>query len=419
VRLKKSIALQAHFVRLPASSKRPTTVAMRSFTTFSLLVAASACVKGPSTPKVAPPEHHVASGLQITLDGKDVEPLPDGAKIAGRGADPFTIVATTKVDRHPYPREEVIAILTSGEHVVRQVPFAFDAVSGKAKLIVPGPGTYRLEIWEHDHFIVGNTFVAASLPALDGKRSLELHQDAGPKMLVHRDAPSEVVWRHWDALDKDEAFVAEWWKNGARVSSAGAKRSDLQREVLARVQNVERVEALGLQPAWKWTTEKFPLPDTLLRSEGHWELRVYRDDHGPVGFSFDVDHDGFVTGSQHQRAASGGVELEVAQVAASRDATRALAKLPHTKFEAAKKFLLPVTVAEARALTRSEVLRNQRVRLNALSHQGAGGDPSTMQFGGKKDDGRSPLDNEAKQLVASMQKLIAQLGDPWTDEEKP
>src|SRR4051794_28890674 len=103
---------------------------MRSFTTFSLVVVGAvsgACVKGPSGPKVVPPEHHVASGLAIALDGKDVDALPDGSKIAGRGADPFTIVATTNVDRHPYPREQVLAILTSGERVVRQTAFSFDA----------------------------------------------------------------------------------------------------------------------------------------------------------------------------------------------------------------------------------------------------------------------------------------------------
>lgn len=349
---------------------------------------------------------HVSDGLTIAVEG------------TARAGNPFTVIAMTEVDRHPYPKEVVMGILTSGERVVSQTPFVFDAVKGKAKITVPGPGSYRLEIWEAGKFVVGNTFVASSLPNLDGKRAFELHQDAAPRMIVRRDSPSEVVWQHWDSVDKDEAFIAEWWRDGKRVAPAGGKRSWLQREVLGRVQNVERVEALGMHPAWKWTTEKFPLPDTLLRSEGRWELRVYRDEQVPLGFSFEVDANGQVRGAQKQTSTDGSVELEVNQVPAPKDIARQLAKFPRTKFEGSKKFLLPVTVAEVRALTRSEVLRNQRVRLNALSHQGVNSDPTINSFGGSKDQSR-PLDNEAKALVASMQKLIAALGEPWTDDERP
>ena len=383
---------------------------MRSYTSICSLVVAgvlsAACVRAPSGPKLGPTVHHVSDGLTIAVDG------------TARPGAPFAILATTKVDRHPYPKEAVIGILTSGERVVSQTPFVFDAVNGKAKIAVPGPGSYRLEIWEEGKFVVGNTFVASALPALDGKRTFELHQDAAPRMMVRRDSPSEVVWQHWDPVDKDEAFIAEWWRDGKRVAAAGGKRSWLQREVLGRVQNVERVEALGQFPAWKWTTEKFTLPDTLLRSEGHWELRVYRDDQVPLGFAFDVDANGQVRGVQKQTAINGSVELEVNQVTAPKDVARQLAKLPRTKFEGSKKFLLPVTVAEMRALTRSEVLRNQRVRLNALSHQGITSDPTMNSFGGSKGEAR-PLDNEAKALVASMQKLIAALGEPWSDDERP
>jgi hypothetical protein len=383
---------------------------MRSNTSICSLVVAgvlsAACVRAPSGPKVVPEVKHVSAGLTIAVDGN------------ARAGAAFTIVAMTKIDRHPYPKELVIGILTSGERVVSQTPFVFDAVKGKAKITVPGPGSYRLEIWEEGKFVIGNTFVASSLPALDGKRSFELHQDAAPRMMVHRDSPSEVVWQHWDSVDKDEAFVAEWWRDGNRIAAAGGKRSSLQREVLARVQNVERVDALGLHPAWKWTTEKFTLPDTLLRSEGHWELRVYRDEQVSIGFTFEVDVNGEVHGGQKQTATDGSVELEVNQVPTPKDVMRQLAKFPHTKFEGSKKFLLPVTVAEVRALTRSEVLRNQRVRLNALSHQGINSDPTMNSFGGSKDQSR-PLDNEAKALVTSMQKLIAALGEPWNDDERP
>ena len=155
-------------------------------------------------------------------------------------------------------------------------------------------------------------------------------------------------------------------------------------------------------------TEKFTLPDTLLRSAGHWELRIYREDKPAIALGFDIDERGVAHGTQKQTTAEGSIELEVGPAPASKDAARQLAKLPRTKFEASKKFALGVTPAEARALTRSEVLRTQRLRLNVLSHQ-QGGDPAM----GFKDD------SETKQLVAAMQKLITQLGEPWSDAEKP
>lgn len=369
--------------------------ALTSFSVAAVVVGLVGCVPAAKGPKPSGPPSAVATSLSVEL--------------ASKAQDRISITLTTDVARHPYPGEKVIAVLTRGERVVKQVDVSFDAVRGRAKLDVPGPGTYRLELWDEGRFLVGNTFVASQLPMLDGKRALELHQDAAPRLVAKRESPSEVVWHHWDAVDTDEAFVAEWWHDGKRTGVAGGKRSELQREVLARVQNVERLEALALQPAWKWVTEKFTLPDTLLRSAGHWELRIYREDRPAISLAFDIDEDGLVRGTQKQTTRAGSVELEVTPAPASKEAARALAKLPHTKFEASKKFALGVTPAEARALTRSEVLRSQRLRLNVLSHQ-QGGDPSAMGF---KDD------SETKQLVASMQKLIAQLGEPWSDAEKP
>jgi hypothetical protein len=371
---------------------------MRATTSFSIAAVVAlgiGCVPSGTGPKPGAAPTPVASGLTVEL--------------ATKAQDRISIAIITNIERHPYPGEKVIAVLTSGERVVKNVDVAFDAVSGRAKLDLPGPGTYRVELWDEGTFLAGNTFVASLLPMLDGKRALELHQDAAPRLVASRMSQSEVVWQHWDPVDDDEAFVAEWWHDGKRAGTAGAKRSQLQREVLARVQNVERIEALGLQPAWKWMTEKFPLPDTLLRSAGRWELRIYRDDKAAIALGFDIDENGVVHGTQKQTATEGSVELEVTPAPASREAARQLAKLPHTKFEASKKFALGVTAAEARALTRSGVLRTQRLRLNALTHQ-MGGDPSAMGF---KDD------SEAKQLVSAMQKLIAQLGEPWNEDEKP
>ena len=368
---------------------------MRALASISVAaVLAIGCVPPPKGPRPGVAQAPIATELTVEL--------------ASKAQDRISIVATTNVERHPYPGEKVTAVLTRGERVVKQVDVAFDAVRGRAKLEVPGPGAYRLELWNEGTFLVGNTFVASQLPMLDGKRVLHLYQDAAPRLFANIESPSHIVWQHWDAVDNDEAFVAEWWRDGKRVGPAGAKRSDLQREVLARVQNVERIEALGLLPAWKWVTEKFPLPDTLLRSAGHWQLRIYRDDHPAIALGFEIDENGVVHGTQKQTTRDGSVELEVLLAPPSKDATRQLAKLPRTKFEAAKKFALGVTPAEVRALVRSGVLRNQRLRLNVLTHQN-GGD-SGMSF---KDD------SEAKQLVAAMQKLIAQLGEPWSDAEKP
>lgn len=410
------------FVRLPARSivRPPRVMPLTRLhrAQFALIVAFAGCVPL-GAPRTTPSERPIAVGLAIALEGKDVETLADGSTIiAGHGPDAFRIVATTQVGRHPYPGEVVKAVLTSGERVVKEVPFEFDAVKGRAHIDVAAAGTYRLEIWAQNTYITGNTFVAASLPAFDGKRSLELHQDASPQLVMKKQGPAEVQWQHWDSVDSDAAFVAEWWHDRKRVSSAGGKRSEMQRQVLAQVQNIETVQSLGNQPTWRWTAEKFPLPDDLLRSPGHWELRVYRDDeHAPLAFGFDVLQNGAIRGAHVKPVRGGNIELDVAQAPASKDATRELAKLPRTRFEGSKRSFLPVTAAEARALTRSEVLRSQRTRLNALSRQASanGGDPA-MSFGTKQD---TPQGAEAKKLVTAMQKLILQLGEPWTDDERP
>ena len=134
---------------------------MRAFTSFSVaVVAVVGCAGAPKGPRPNVAPTAVASGLTVEL--------------ATKAQDRISIVATTNVERHPYPGEKVIAVLTRGERVVRQVDVAFDAVRGRAKLDVPGPGTYRLELWDEGTFLVGNTFVASQLPMLDGKRKVEL-----------------------------------------------------------------------------------------------------------------------------------------------------------------------------------------------------------------------------------------------------
>lgn len=375
-----------------------------------VVVSLIGCAHAPRRPGPGVAERPVAVGLTVAFE--------DGTtKLRGHGPTPFTIVATTKVGRQPYPGERVTAVLTRGEHVVKQVPMTFDALRGRVVMPVAEPGTYRLEIWQEQQFVVGNTFVAAALPALDGMHSLELHQDAMPQLAVRPAGTSELVWNHWDAIDTDEAFVAEWWRDGKRVGPASARRSELQREVLAKVQNVVSVEQLGELPAWRWARESFPLPVGAVAriGVGRWELRVAREDHPALAFGFQVNADGSVRGTQGRTVREGRVELDVSQSQAPRTAGREMAKLPHTRFLGSKRFLLPVTIAEAHALTRSDVLRNQRVRLNALTRQLGGDAGATVQFGADQ----SPQAVEAKTLVASMQKLIAQLGADWDDSEKP
>lgn len=333
-------------------------------------------------------------------------------RIAGRGAEPFRILATTDVIRHPFPGEQVTAVLSSGERVVTQSQFTFDAVHGRAKVTVPAPGTYRLEIWSNDRFVVGNTFVAASLPTLDGRRMFELHEQAGPQLTLTEQLTGHLTWQHWDTLETDTAFIAEWWVDGKKHSAAGAKRSEFQRETLRQVQIADQVEALGDQTAWRWTTENFNLPDVLRDvpvKPGHWELRIYRDEREPISLAFDVTYDGKVHGAQKLFTRTGGIEVDLAAAPPSKEAQRALAKVPRSKFEPSKRALLAVTVPEVRALTRSEILRSLRTQLNNLQRQ-TGGD--AVQF--------SAQDNaEAKKLVAQMQKLILALGEPWTPAERP
>ncbi len=391
---------------------------MRSRLMLVVVTAAvvGACVVTPAKTPVAPPDRPIAHGLVVKLDGKQVETTKDGStRIPGRGPDPFRILATTEIERHPYPGESLTAILTSGERVVKQAPFVIDAVRGRARVDVPGPGTYRLEIWSQDLFVEGNTFVAASLPALDGQRVLELHQNAGPRLYLTSEGAGHIKWMHWDSIDSDNGFVAEWWKDGKRVGAAGGKRSELQREVMLKLQTSDQPEMFADLTAWRWRTEQFTLPDHLTTEVGHWELRVYREEKPAVAFGFQITPAGLVQGAQRRTVGIGNVELEIATAPASKDAARQIAKLPGTRFEASKKYLLPVTVAEIRALTRSEVLRGMRVRLNTLERQRIN-DSSTYQFG---DRDESPRGIEAHKLVSAMQKLIAMLGEPWTDAERP
>ncbi len=383
------------------------------------VAALAACVPPASRGKAGVVQRPIAKGLSITLDEKGVQTDRDGTmRIPGRGGDAFRIVATTDIERHPYPGEKLTAVLSSGERFVKQTTFTVDALHGRAKLEVPATGTYRLEIWENDRFIVGNTFVAASLPTLDGRRMFELHEQAGPQLLLTEQLTGHLTWQHWDTLETDGAFVAEWWVDGHRHSSAGAKRSDFQRETLRQVQIADDVEALGDQTAWKWTTENFNLPDVLRDlpvKPGHWELRVYRDDREPIALSFDVTGDGKVHGAQKLATRTGGIEVELAAAPPSKDATRALAKIPRSRFEPSKRAILAVTVPEVRALTRSQILRGMRTQLNNLQRQGGGGEVS-YQFGAKDE---SPAATEAKKLVEQMKKLILSLGEPWTDAERP
>jgi len=376
-------------------------------------VAIAACVPPAGRAKTPVAERPIAKGLAITLEEKGVHTDKDGTmRIAGRGAEPFRILATTDVIRHPFPGEQVTAVLSSGERVVTQSQFTFDAVHGRAKVTVPAPGTYRLEIWSNDRFVVGNTFVAASLPTLDGRRMFELHEQAGPQLTLTEQLTGHLTWQHWDTLETDTAFIAEWWVDGKKHSAAGAKRSEFQRETLRQVQIADQVEALGDQTAWRWTTENFNLPDVLRDvpvKPGHWELRIYRDEREPISLAFDVTYDGKVHGAQKLFTRTGGIEVDLAAAPPSKEAQRALAKVPRSKFEPSKRALLAVTVPEVRALTRSEILRSLRTQLNNLQRQ-TGGD--AVQF--------SAQDNaEAKKLVAQMQKLILALGEPWTPAERP
>ncbi len=383
----------------------------------AVTVAVSACVVTPAKTPVAPPERPIAHGLVVALDGKQVETTKDGStRISGRGPEPFRILATTAIERHPYPGESLTAILTSGERVVKQAPFVIDAVRGRARVDVPGPGTYRLEIWTQDRFVEGNTFVAASLPALDGQRVLELHQNAGPRIYVTGEGSGHIKWMHWDSVDSDGGFVAEWWKDGKRFSAAGGKKSEFQREVMLKLQTSDQPQMFGELRAWRWLTEQFTLPDRLTTEVGRWELRVYREDKPAVAFGFQVTPDGLIQGAQRRTIGIGNVELEVATAPASKEASRQLVKLPGNRFEASKKYLLPVTVTEIRALTRSDVLRGMRVRLNTLERQKINDSSTTYQFG---DRDESPRGIEARKLVGAMQKLIAMLGDPWTESERP
>jgi len=219
---------------------------------------------------------------------------------------------------------------------------------------------------------------------------------------------------HWDSIDTDTGYIAEWWQNGKKVAEAGRGRSELQKQVLLDIQIARGT--LELNP-WKWTEQKFDLPDYLPTRAGHWELRVYREHHPALAFGFDVSDRGAIRGGQHAQIQDGSVELVVTvpelTKAQSKALARELAAIPRENFEASKQYALGVTVEEVRALTRSEELRRLRLRVNELQRSWPGGHPDAV------DPEDSPQEAEMKRLVATMKKMITAMGVPWEESERP
>ncbi|MDX2089354.1 MAG: hypothetical protein SFX73_15985 [Kofleriaceae bacterium] len=377
---------------------------------------------GPRTATSSQTERAIVSDLSISLEGKGVVVDRDGSsRLPGHGHASFKVSASSNLTRHPYPGEDLKAVLTTGERVVSQGSLVLDARRAKAVLDIPQPGTYRVEIWSGEKFLVGNTFVAASLPAHDGQRVLELHQDAAPRLYITRGFEhgrptfaGHVRVMHWDSIDSDTGFIAEWWHDGKRVSAAGRGRSALQKQVLLDIQVARG--SLDLT-TWRWTTQKFELPDHLPTRAGHWELRVYREHHPAVAFGFDVTARGAIRGGAQTTIQEGSVELVVTAPELTKTEAKAVAKqiaqLPREAFEASKQYALGVTVAEVRALTRSEELRRLRLRINELQRSWPGGAPDTVTG----ED--TPQVAEMKRLVATMKKMIAAMGEPWAESERP
>lgn len=367
-----------------------------------VVVVAAAC--HPS-PRVHAPraDRPIVSDLAISLDGADVTRDADGSShLFGHGPTAFRITATSNLTRHPYPGEDLEAVLTSGEHVLRQLPLTVDARHARTAFDIPAPGTYRVEIWSGERYVTGNTFVAASVPATDGQRVLELHQDAAPRLFVAPGERGRIRLMHWDSIDTDTGYLAEWWRDGRRVGVAGRGRSELQQEVLLGVQTAR--DSLDLT-AWKWATEQFALPADVRRQPGRWELRVFREHHPALAFNFDVTASGAIRGAHQGTITDGSVELLVTAADVSRAQAKAvareLARLPHRTFEASSKYALGVTVEEVRALTRSDEARRLRLRINELQRRAETSEP------------------EMKGLVTTMKKMIGSMGEPWAEDERP
>lgn len=354
---------------------------------------AGACTpqqRGAHNPTASAPAA-LTTTLRVALDGRGVLPLKDGSsRIPRRGAGEFALVATAPLARHPSRDEKLLAVLTdSSERVVKQVAFVVDARRATVRMTVPDTGTYRLEIWSGTQFLAGNTFVAAALPTLDGMRALELHQDAAPKLELS--AASAIAWSHWDSAETDEAYIAEWWHDNKRTLVAGSERSTFQRDVLAEVAVATSPDAFVDRPVWRFVTERFSVPDSVGRQPGMWELRIFRDNHPALALGFTVYANGVVRSAAAGRVhAKNRIELDVTRPTNAPDRSRELAKIPHEKATQSAGF--PVTVAEIRALTRSEILRSQRAQLNQSSDSA---------------------------LVPQMRQLISQVGKPWTDSERP
>ncbi|HEY4178808.1 MAG TPA: hypothetical protein VGM90_18305 [Kofleriaceae bacterium] len=342
-----------------------------------------------STATVAPAA--LTTTLRVALDGQNVVTLKDGSsRIPRRGAGEFDLVASAPLARHPGANEPLLAVLTdTSERVVKQVAFVVTDRRATVRMKVPDTGTYRLEIWSGTQFLAGNTFIAVALPTLDGMRALELHQDAAPKLELS--SASAVAWSHWDSAETDEAYIAEWWHDNKRTSVAGSERSTFQRDVLAEISVATSPDAFADRPVWRFVTSRFPVPDNVARQIGAWELRIYRDNHPTLALGFTVYANGVVRSAAAGRVhAKNRIELDVTRPSGAPDRSRELAKIPHEK--PTQTAAMPVTVAEIRALTRSEILRSQRAQVNQSFDAG---------------------------LVPQMRQLITQVGKPWTDSERP
>jgi len=306
----------------------------------ALLGAAACTPKGHLSPSVATKPASagpISAALKVALDGANVQIQRDGSsRIPRRGSGPFGVVVTAPVTRQPFPGETTVAVLSSGERTLGQANVEFGPRLGTARLTVKESGTYRIEFWSGATFLAGTTFIANVLPTLDGQRSLELHPYATPHVFVTRapngSATGLLRWRHWDSIDADVAFIAEWWHDGEKYAPARGARSSFARDMIEIVQNAHDAKALADQPVWRLVTEQFPVPQEMLAANGTWELRIYRDDdHDPLSLSFMVLPDGGITAARKTPAYRGLIDLEISHAPVSKTATKQLAALPRQR----------------------------------------------------------------------------------------
>jgi hypothetical protein len=238
-------------------------------------------------------------------------------------------------------------------------------------LTIVEPGTYVAEL------IVDGRLAGApggldvgSLPCMGGFRRTKAYPNYGANFVG-----DELAMRRWQRLDEMGARSIEWRRDGAVVATKiyppAANRLLLHLEHARSTDGFpgERVTDLC---AWDSVEETYSLGMPL--QPGAWSARIVATEGDAFDVKFDIDAAGKVVGTSFKPDLNGERMTVVAwsRSQARPDELRRLRGLKEPRHEPTgmkgqNQVVLAVSGAEARALTRSAALLEQRLLVNKLS----------------------------------------------------